>query len=445
MRISSCLAMLLLALLALPAPPTGAGQNVPPATRGPAGAEYDLLIKGGRVLDPRNSIDAVRDVAVKDGRIAAVAANIPAARAVKTVDASGLYVTPGLIDIHVHVYPGLTKNDYAAGDWSVYPDGYTLRNCVTTVADAGTSGWRTFDDFNSRIIERSKTRVVSFINIVGAGMGSGPIEQNLADMEVAPTAAMALKHKGVIVGVKSAHFAGPEWAPYERAVEVGRTAKIPVMIDFGSNIRAGRSLYDLLTKYLRPGDIFTHMYGGARGEQDPETKGPSKAMIDGRARGVLFDVGHGGTSFQWSTAIPLMRAGFVPDSISTDLHTASQNAAMKDMLNVMGKFLAMGMKLDDVIRRSTWNPAKEIQLDNLGHLSIGAPADVAVLRVQKGAVGFVDFRGGRLAGSEHFLCEMTVRDGKVVYDLNGMTAEPWDTLAPSRPASDSRWDATRTR
>ena len=432
-------------LMALTAPPTGTGQTVGPAAPGTASAEYDLLIKGGRVVDPRSSINAVRDVAVKDGRIAAVAENIPAARAVKTVDAAGLYVTPGLVDIHVHMYPGLTKNDYAAGDWSVYPDGYTLRNCVTTVADAGTSGWRTFDDFKSRIIDRSKTRVVSFINIVGAGMGSGPIEQNLADMEVAPTAAMALKHKGVIVGVKSAHFAGPEWAPYERAVEVGRTAKIPIMIDFGSNVRAGRSLYDLLNKYLRPGDILTHMYGGARGEQDPDTKGPSKAMIDGRARGVLFDVGHGATSFRWSTAIPLMKAGFVPDSISTDLHTASQNAAMKDMLNVMGKFLAMGMKLDEVIRRSTSNPAKQIQLDNLGHLSIGASADVAVLRLQKGTVGFVDFRGGRLAGSEHFLCEMTVRDGKVVYDLNGITAERWDTLPPTRPASDSRWDATRTR
>jgi predicted amidohydrolase len=132
-------------LMALTAPQTGTGQT----------AEYDLLIKGGRVLDPRNSINAVRDVAVKDGRIAAVAENLPAARAVKTVDAAGLYVTPGLIDIHVHVYPGLIKNDYAAGDWSVYPDGYTLRNCVTTVADAGTSGWRTFDDFKSRIIDRS--------------------------------------------------------------------------------------------------------------------------------------------------------------------------------------------------------------------------------------------------------------------------------------------------
>ena len=139
-----------------------------------------------------------------------------------------------------------------------------------------------------------------------------------------------------------------------------------------------------------------------------------------------------------------MKAGFVPDSISTDLHTASQNAAMKDMLNVMGKFLAMGMKLDDVIRRSTWNPARQIQLD-LGHLSIGAPGDVAVLRLEKGTFGFMDFEGGRLNGSARLLCEMTVRNGKVAYDLNGMTAERWDTLPPTRPASDSRWDDTRTR
>ena len=430
-------------LLALTAPSPGTGQTGPPPA-GPAG-DYDLLIKGGHLLDPRNSIDAVRDVALKDGRVAAVAENIPRARALKTVDATGLYVTPGLVDIHVHVYPGLIKNDYAAGDWSVYPDGYTLRSCVTSVADAGTSGWRTFDDFKSRIIDRSKTRVVSFINIVGAGMGSGPIEQNLADMEVAPTLAMALKHKGLIVGVKSAHFNGPEWAPYERAVEVGRGAKIPVMIDFGGNVRAGRSLYDLLNKYLRPGDILTHMYGGARGEQDPDTKGPSKAMVDGRARGVLFDVGHGGTSFRYSTAVPLLKAGFVPDSISTDLHTASQNAAMKDMLNVMGKFLAMGMKLNDVIRLSTANPARQIQLDNLGHLSVGASGDVAVLRLEKGAFGFMDPQGGRLNGSARLLCELTVRNGKVAYDLNGMTAERWDTLPPTRPASDSRWDDTRTR
>jgi dihydroorotase len=421
------------------------GQAAAPQAPTPGDDRYDLLIKGGRVVDPRNNLDAVRDVAIKDGRIAAVAADIPASRAVKTVNASGLHVTPGLIDIHVHVFPGITKSSYASGDWSVYPDGFTLRSCVTTVGDAGTAGWRTFEEFKGRIIDRSKTRVVSLINIVGAGMGSGPIEQNLSDMDVAQTTAMALKYPGVIVGVKSAHFAGPEWTPYEKAVEVGQNAKIPVMVDFGSNVRAGRTLDDLFAKYLRPGDIFTHMYGGVRGEQNLETMAPSKAMIDGRARGIIFDVGHGGSSFKYATAVPLMKAGFVPDSISTDLHTASMNAAMKDMLNVMGKFLAMGMPLTDVIRLSTSNPAKQLQLGELGALAVGAPADVAVLRLEKGSFGFMDPPGGRIASSQRLLCEMTVRDGKVVYDLNGLTGQPWDKLPPKPDPGESRWNGTRTR
>ncbi|MGH9374410.1 MAG: amidohydrolase/deacetylase family metallohydrolase [Vicinamibacterales bacterium] len=407
--------------------------------------EYDFLLKGGHVIDPRNNLSAVRDVAVKDGRVAAVAENIAGSRALKTVDASGLYVTPGLIDIHVHVYPGETKNDYAGGDWSVYPDGFTLRNCVTTVTDAGSSGWRNFEDFRSRVIDQSKTRVTAFLNIVGAGMGSGKVEQDVADMEVKPTADMALKHKGLIVGIKSAHFNGPEWTPYERALEVGRIAGIPVIVDFGGNVRAGRSLYDLLNKYFRPGDIYTHMYGGRRGEQDPDTTGPSKAMVDGRAHGVYFDVGHGGSSFQWATAVPLMKAGFVPDSISTDLHTSSMNAGMKDMLNVMGKFLAMGMSIDDVILRSTWNPARQIQLEALGNLSVGSPGDIAVLRLENGTFGFVDPVGGRMDSSRRLACEMTLRDGKVVYDLNGMTGERWDTLGPDARGGDPRWDYTRGR
>ena len=172
---------------------------------------------------------------------------------------------------------------------------------------------------------------------------------------------MALKHKGVVVGIKSAHYNGPDWKPYEQAVIGRHQANIPVMIDFGGNVQAGRTLMDLLMKYLRPGDIFTHMYGGsARRVQNAGTKGRAQAMIDGRKRGIIFDVGHGGTSFRCSAAIPMVKAGFLPDSISTDLHTSSMNSAMKDMLNVMGKFLAMGVPLEDVILRSTWNPAKEI-------------------------------------------------------------------------------------
>jgi len=398
-----------------------------------AQVDYDLLIKGGHVIDGKNRISAVRDVAIKDGKIAAVAADIASSRATKTVDAAGLYVTPGLVDIHVHVYQGLTRNSYAAGSWGLQPDGYTLRNGVTAVADAGSAGWRTFEDFKTRIIDNQKTRVYSFINIVGAGMGSGGIEQNLQDMEVKPTADMAMKYKGLIVGIKSAHFNGPEWTPYINAEEVGKIAHIPVMVDFGGNVRAGRTLYDLLNKYFRPGDIFTHMYGGHRGEQDPETKGASKAMIDGRKRGVIFDVGHGSGSFLFSCAVPLMKEGFIPDSISTDLHYNSSLSGMRDMLNVMDKFLAMGMSLDDVILRSTWNPAKEIQHEELGNLSVGSPADVAVLRLEKGKFGFLDQSGGRLEGTQRLATEMTLRDGAVVYDLNGLGAVPWEKVPP-RPA-----------
>jgi dihydroorotase len=162
-------------------------------------------------------------------------------------------------------------------------------------------------------------------------------------------------------------------------------------------------------------------------------------MVDGRKHGVIFDVGHGGASFRWVTAVPLMKAGFIPDSISTDLHTGSMNAGMKDMVNVMSKFLAMGMSLDDVVRRSTWHPAREIQLEDYGHLSVGAPGDLAILRVEKGKFGFVDQSGGRVDANQRLACEITVLDGRVVYDLNGTTGARWDALGPDGTAADPRW------
>jgi dihydroorotase len=193
---------------------------------GYAQTTYDLVIKRGHVIDGRNGLDAVRDVAIKDGKIAAVAADIPAAQAAKTIEAAGLYVTPGLVDIHVHVYTGEGES-YSRGFRSVPPDGFTLESCTTTVADAGSSGWRNFEDFKKRIIDPSKTRVTAFLNIVGNGMGGGAIEQNLADMQAQPTAEMALKHKGVTVGIKSAHYNGPEWDPYIQAEERGRPRTFP--------------------------------------------------------------------------------------------------------------------------------------------------------------------------------------------------------------------------
>ena len=400
---------------------------------------YDLLLQGGHVIDAKSNLSAVRDVALKDGSVVAVAAHLDPAAALKVVNVAGLYVTPGLVDMHAHVYTGTGERASYAGDLSVYPDGFTFRVGVTTVADAGCSGWRNFEDFKDRVIDRSKTRVLAFLNIVGNGMRGAKYENDQTDMEAAPAAQMALRHPGLIVGFKTAHYAGPEWTPVEHAVEAGTIAKIPVMVDFGSD-RPERPILDLLTKKLRPGDIYTHCYSGLRHELDDAGK-LNPGMIEGRKRGVIFDVGHGNGSFAWRIAVPALKQGFLPDSISTDLHAGSMNSSMKDILNVMDKFLAMGLSLDDVIRRTTWNPAREIQHPELGNLSVGAPGDVAVLRLEAGKFGFTDMYGARLEATQKLICEMTVRNGKVVYDLNGISRTDWDKLPKNYlQTGDPRWD-----
>jgi dihydroorotase len=209
----------------------------------------------------------------------------------------GLYVTPGLIDIHVHVYTGTGERNSYAGDNSVPPDGFTFGNGVTTVVDAGCAGWRNFEDFKQRIIDRSKTRVLALLNVVGHGMRGDKYEQDTVDMDSEAAAAVALKYPEAIVGIKTAHFASPEWTSVEQAVMAASKANIPVMVDFGVD-RPARPLYDLLTKKLRPGDIYTHMYSGLRQEQDPDTLGPSAASTSILARVAVASNGH--SQFQWS-------------------------------------------------------------------------------------------------------------------------------------------------
>lgn len=399
---------------------------------------YDLVLRGGRVVDAKNGVSTVRDIAIRDGKVAAVSDRIDGALALKAVDVAGLYVTPGLIDIHVHVYASTGEAHSYAGDNSVYPDGFTFRNGVTTVADAGSSGSRNFEDFKIHVIDRSKTRVLAFLNIVGAGMRGPEFEDLLSDMAPEPAAQLAKKYPGLIIGIKTAHYSGPEWTPVENAVKAGTMANIPVMVDFGAN-KPERPLDVLLTTKLRPGDIYTHCYSGLRNEL---VNGKvNHGMWEGRKRGVIFDVGHGGGSFAWRIAVPAIEQGFLPDSISTDLHIGSMNAGMKDMLNVMSKFLALGLKPEDVIARSTWNPAREIHREDLGNLSVGAIADIAVLRVEKGQFGFTDHYGAKMAANAKFQCELTLKDGKVVYDLNGMTRPDYKTLPSDYTAvGDSRWD-----
>jgi dihydroorotase len=385
--------------------------------------KYDLLIKGGTVLDAKNNIHETRDVAIRDHKIIAVEKNLSATNAKRTINATGLYVAPGLVDIHVHVYAGTGLRGAYDGDNSVYPDGFTFRSCTTTVADAGSSGYKNFPDFKDRIIDRSLTRVLAFLNIVGSGMGPGQTEQNIADMDPAAAAAIIKQYPGLVVGIKTAHFAGPEWTAVERALEAGNLAHVPIMVDFGV-FRPERPYPDLVTKKLRPGDISTHMYIDFIPMLDSDSK-VRPYLFEAKKRGVIFDVGHGGGSFVFAQAVPAVQQGFLPDSISTDLHISSMNAGMKDMTNVMSKFLNLGMTLEDVVARSSWNPAREIRHEELGTLSVGSEADVALIGIEKGNFGFVDSLGGRFDGHTKLVCQLTIRNGNVVWDLNGLSRDDY--------------------
>lgn len=385
---------------------------------------YDMVIKNGHVIDAKNNIDKVTDLAIKDGKIAKVGTNIQAGQAKKVVDAKGLYVTPGLIDIHGHHFFGTEPNSYLSNSFTALPpDGFTLRSGVTTVVDAGGAGWRNFETFKEQTIERSKTRVLSFLNIVGTGMKGGAIEQNISDMDAKLTALVAKQYPGVIVGIKLAHFSGFDWTPTERAVEAGKLADIPVIIDFGGS-EPELSLETLFMEKLRPGDIFTHAYAHVKG-RTPIVNEQGKVenfAFAAQQRGIIFDVGHGGGSFLFEQVIPAMEQGFKPNSISTDLHTGSMNGAMKDMVSIMSKFLNMDMPMDELIAASTWTPAQVIKRTDLGHLSVGAVADITLLNLRDGNFGFIDTQGKRMKGNKKLECEMTIREGDVVYDLNGLAA-----------------------
>ncbi len=403
---------------------------------------YDLLLKGGHLIDSKNKISAVRDVAIRDGKVAAVASNIPASQARKVVNVAGLYVTPGLIDLHAHVFSGVNGGMLAGGHTSIFPDDFALRVGVTTVVDAGSSGRHNFAQFKKNVIDRARTRVLVFLNILGAGMPGDAREQDVQDMDAKAAADLAIANRDTIVGIKVAHYRGPDWTPVERGVEAGTLAKIPVMVDFG-DFRPERPFQDLVLKKLRAGDIYTHAFYVPVPMLDEKGR-LLPYLFEARKRGVLFDVGHGGAAFEFRQAVPAVRQGFPPDSISTDVHAGSLNSGMKDQLNVMAKFLNMGMSLEDVILRSTWNPANIIQREELGHLSVGAIADIAVLRVEKGKFGFVDSWGTGMDGTQRLAGELTVASGRVVYDLNGLTRERWDRLGNYKPQGEPCWDGTRS-
>lgn len=387
--------------------------------------QYDILLKNGHTIDPLNHIDGKMDVAVAGGKIAAVAADINPALARQVVDIAGHYVTPGILDIHVHVYH--TREPEGL---SVMADSHSFRSGVTTMVDTGTAGAKNFLHFKRTVIDQSKTRIFAYINIVDLGM-VGPYEQDITNMDPEFAASVVMAYPEVCVGIKTAHYwtqlpfdeLHPPWAAVDNAVAAGNICNKPVMVDFWPR-PPERSYEELILRKMRPGDIHTHMYAQQFFILDDQGK-PLPFVYEARARGVIFDVGHGAGSFWFRNAVPAMQNGFGPDSISTDLHTHNIHGVVVDMQTTMNKILNIGMPLQEVILRSTVTPAREIGHPELGHLSVGAEADVAVFKLLEGEFGFVDCGKAKMHGNRKLECQMTLRAGEVVYDPTGLSMPEW--------------------
>ena len=387
----------------------------PPISAQPA---YDLLLKGGHVIDTANEIDGRMDVAVKGNTIARVAESIDAS-AGKVVDVSGLYVTPGLVDLHAH--------PYLCNSGPLYPDNVWLTTGTTTLVACGDAGWRNFDDFKTKIIDQSKARVLAFINIVGKGIAGHEAEHDISDMDPKKTAEKILEYPDLIVGIKTAHYGNPDWIAIDRSIEAGRLTDRPIIVDSGILTNTGRTTREKVLDKFRPGDMHTHFYNDRQVEVVSRFGGKVQPyMWEARRRGVLFDMGHGAGSFLWPVASKAMADGFPPDTISTDLHQKSVRTGAPDMPNCISKMMLLGMPFAEAVRRSTVTPAESIKkFPQIGTLGEGKIADIAVLKMEQGTFAFKDAWGKKKMGSWRVRAVMTVREGEIVFDEDGLAFPLW--------------------
>lgn len=393
----------------------------------PDNPNYDLLLKNGHLIDPKNKLNQKMDVAIGAGKIAKVAPDINPTEAKKVVDISGLYVTPGLIDIHVHVYHTRAPEGLPEG-LSVVADHHLFRSGVTTAVDTGTAGAKHFLHFKNTVIDKAKTRIFAFVNVVNSGM-LGDFEQDPKEFDPELAASIVLAYPEYCVGIKTAHYwthqdwdeAHTPWLAIDKGLEASALCKKPLMVDFWP--RPERPYPELLKK-MRPGDIHTHVFAQQFPVLDENNK-PQKYLFEHQERGIVFDLGHGAGSFWFRHGVPAMQGGFHPNSISTDLHVGNINGVVLDMLTTMSKMLNITMNLEEVVYRSTVTPALEIGHPELGHLSEGAVADVAVLRLEQGQFSFVDCGYAKMPGDKKLSCAMTVRAGDIVYDPEGLSMPLW--------------------
>ena len=370
---------------------------------------YDLLLKGGTVIDPSRRLSTARDVAIQDGRIVAVEPSIARDRATKVVDVSGKYVTPGLVDLHVHAYWGSTY-------WGVDVDPVAARTGVITSVDAGSAGaynWRGFRRFH---VERLKSRLVAFLNISSIGLTHQTYEHaNLYYDDVDLAIETASRDRDAIIGIKvrlDQNTIGHNGiVPMERARVAADALRLPIMVHIGV---APPPLKEIIPR-MRPGDVLTHCFTGHTNrivDKDEKIRDDVKRAWDA---GIILDVGHGGGSFSYPVAEAMIRQGMLPDCISTDIHVASIQGPMYDMPTTLSKFLNLGMSLSDVIERATINPARAIHREeSLGTLDVGREADLAVFEVIEGDHEFKDVNLISRRGSQRLFCRLAIRAGSIL-------------------------------
>lgn len=401
----------------LAAAPLGGSVQVPKSGGRPnraAGKLYDLLIQGGKVIDPSQDLEAVRDVAIAGGKIASVESGIPAAQAREVVKAEGKLVTPGLIDLHTHVFPNV-------GPYGIEPDPYCVHRGVTTVLDAGTSGAFTFPAFRRYTIERAATRIRALLHVVSIGMvaGSTPNMGELEDLRYCdPKLAIetARENRDLIVGFKirfSEKYTGPnDYEGMKRAREAADAAGLPLMIHIGGSFTPLGKFLALMKK----GDVVTHSFNShPHGLLDEAGKITPEVAV-ARARGVLFDVGHGAGSFSFEVMEKCLAQDFRPDTISSDLYLANIKGPVYDLTTTLSKFLLLGLSLREVVERATVNPARVFDFGaEIGTLKPGAEADASVLELREGEFTFTDSDGKTCEGRQRLAPFVTVRGGKLFH------------------------------
>lgn len=380
------------------------------------GEVYDVLVRGGTVIDPGNGVNGRRDVALKGGKVVAVAEDLGTATAGEVVDAAGCCVAPGLIDLHTHVFKDASIFGIEADE--VFP-----RTGVTTTVDAGTAGWINYRGLERYVIGPSETRIFAFVNLAGPGLPWRRGEMAYRDyVQPQACAEAVLAHPETALGVKVRLYAGAGGEVALRdllqmALEAAEACGKPVMV----HISGTDALLTDLLPALRAGDLVTHCFhSGEAGSVLGEDGKVLPAVREARARGVLFDTAHGLGSFGFDVCRQALSEGFPPDTVSTDLHGLNINGPVYDLPTTMSKFLCLGMPLEEVIRRTTVEPARIIgKADDLGHLGTGAAGDVTVLAVEEGSFDFVDSDERVLTGVQRLVCRATVRDGKVWWKGEG--------------------------